>query len=62
MIHIGKNCRSEIASKIISTCKSMNYYKGLVQMQPNFHNARNVSQCDSMLIDDQANSNTYHYI
>ena len=62
MIHIGKNCKSRIVSKIISIDKSRDYYRGLVQVQPNYHNARNFSQCDMMLIGDKEVANTYHYI
>ena len=62
MIHIGKNCRSRIVSKIISIGKSRDYYRGLVQVKPNYHNARNVSQCDLMNISDQKAENSYHYI
>jgi len=62
MIHIGKNCRSRIVSKVIYIGKSRDYYKGLVQAQPNYHNSRKFSQCDLMLIDDQEVTNTYHYI
>ena len=62
MIHIGNNCRSRIVSKIISIGKSRDYYKGLVQVQPNYHNVRNFSQCDLMLISDQEAANTYHYM
>ena len=61
MIHIGKNCRSRIFYKIISIGKSRDYYRGLVQVKPNYHNARNFLQCDLMLIDDQEATNTYHY-
>ena len=43
MIHIGKNYRSRIVSKIISIGKSRDYYRGLVQVQQNYHNARNFS-------------------
>ena len=62
MIHIGKNCRSRIFYKIISIGKSRDYYRGLVKVQPNYHNARNFSQCDLMLIGDQEAANTYRYI
>jgi len=62
MIHIGKNCRSRIVSKGIAAGKSRNCYRGLVQVQPNADNARNFSQCDSMLIGDQAAANTYPYV
>ena len=62
MIHQGKNTRSRIVSKGISAGKSMNCYRGLVQIMPSAHGARNHSQCDSMLIGDQAGANTYPYI
>lgn len=62
MIHVGKNTRSRIVSKGISAGRSVNCYRGLVQVQPSAHNARNFSQCDSMLIGDQAGANTYPYI
>lgn len=62
MIHVGKNTRSRIVSKGISAGRSMNCYRGLVQVQPTAHNSRNFSQCDSMLIGDQAAANTYPYI
>jgi FeS assembly protein SufB len=62
MIHVGKNTRSRIVSKGISAGNSVNCYRGLVQVQPSAHNARNFSQCDSMLIGDQAGANTYPYI
>ncbi|GMH43856.1 hypothetical protein BSKO_11790 [Bryopsis sp. KO-2023] len=62
MIHVGKNTRSRIVSKGISAGKSVNAYRGLVQVQATAKNARNHSQCDSMLIGDQAGANTYPYI
>uniref|UniRef100_A0A0D6R7X3 Fe-S cluster assembly protein SufB n=1 Tax=Araucaria cunninghamii TaxID=56994 RepID=A0A0D6R7X3_ARACU len=62
MIHVGQNSKSRIVSKGISAGKSRNCYRGLVQVQPSAHNARNFSQCDSMLIGDQAAANTYPYI
>lgn len=62
MIHVGKNSRSRIVSKGISAGRSRNCYRGLVQVQPTARNARNFSQCDSMLIGDQAAANTYPYI
>lgn len=62
MIHIGKNTRSTIISKGISAGKSKNSYRGLVKMGPNAKNARNYSQCDSMLIGDKAEANTFPYI
>ena len=62
MIHVGNNSRSRIVSKGISAGKSRNCYRGLVQISPNAENARNFSQCDSMLIGDTAAANTYPYI
>ena len=62
MIHLGKNTRSRIVSKGISAGNSQNCYRGLVQMGNNAENARNYSQCDSMLIGDEAHANTYPYI
>ncbi len=62
MIHIGKNTRSTIISKGISAGQSQNSYRGLVKMGPNAHGARNYSQCDSMLIGDNAEANTFPYI
>ncbi|KAL0442923.1 UNVERIFIED_CONTAM: hypothetical protein Slati_2015000 [Sesamum latifolium] len=62
MIHKGKNTRSRIISKGISAGHSRNCYRGLVQVMSNADNARNSSQCDSMLIGDKAAANTYPYI
>ncbi|GFS29428.1 ATP binding cassette protein 1 [Actinidia rufa] len=62
MIHKGKNTRSRIISKGISAGNSRNCYRGLVQVQSRADNARNSSQCDSMLIGDNAAANTYPYI
>ena len=62
MIHIGKNTRSMIISKGISAGRSQNSYRGLVQVGPKAKGARNYSQCDSMLIGDTAEANTYPYI
>lgn len=62
MIHIGKNTRSTIISKGISAGKSKNSYRGLVKVGPKAIGARNYSQCDSMLIGDQAQANTFPYI
>lgn len=62
MVHVGKNTRSRIVSKGISAGNSVNAYRGLVQVQPTARGARNYSQCDSMLIGDQAGANTYPYI
>jgi Fe-S cluster assembly protein SufB len=62
MIHVGKNTRSTIISKGISAGKSSNSYRGLVKIGPNAKGARNYSQCDSMLIGDNAGANTFPYI
>lgn len=62
MIHIGKNTKSTIISKGISTGKSVNSYRGLVKVMPSAENARNYSQCDSMLVGDQCHANTYPYV
>ncbi len=62
MIHIGKNTRSTIVSKGISAGYSNNSYRGLVRIAPNAADARNYSQCDSMLIGDQSGANTFPYI
>jgi Fe-S cluster assembly protein SufB len=53
MIHIGKNTRSTIVSKGISCEESRNSYRGLVRIAPGADNARNFSQCDSMLVGDK---------
>jgi len=62
MIHIGKNTKSTIISKGISAGESKNSYRGLVKMGPKADGARNYSQCDSMLIGDRAEGNTFPYI
>ena len=62
MIHLGKNTRSTIISKGISAGKSNNAYRGLVQMGPKADNARNFTQCDSLLIGDQCGAHTFPYI
>ena len=62
MIHVGKNTRSTIISKGISAGKSTNSYRGLVKINPTAKGARNYSQCDSMLIGDNAQANTFPYI
>ncbi len=62
MIHIGKNTKSTIISKGISAGHSQNSYRGLVKMGPKADGARNYSQCDSMLVGDQAEANTFPYI
>ncbi len=62
MIHIGKNTKSSIVAKGISAGKSNNIYRGLVQINKSATGARNFTQCDSMLIGDKCNANTYPYI
>lgn len=62
MVHVGQNTRSRIISKGISAGKSKNSYRGLVKMGPKATGARNYSQCDSMLIGDSAQANTFPYI
>lgn len=62
MLHVGARTRSTIVSKGISAGNSSNSYRGLVQVGPKAHGARNYSQCDSMLIGDKAAANTFPYI
>ena len=62
MIHIGKGSRSTIISKGISAGHSNNTYRGLVRMLPSATNARNFTQCDSLLIGDQCGAHTVPYI
>jgi len=62
MVHIGRNTRSTIISKGISAGRSNNSYRGLVKIGPKASNARNYSQCDSMLIGDACGANTFPYI
>ena len=62
MIHIGKNTKSTIISKGISAGHSENTYRGLVQINKSAKNARNFTQCDSMLIGDTCDANTFPYI
>lgn len=62
MIHIGKNTRSRIVSKGISAGKSQNAYRGLVKVMPGADNARNHSQCDSLLLGDQCGAHTFPVI
>ncbi|MBN1516035.1 Fe-S cluster assembly protein SufB [Candidatus Sumerlaeota bacterium] len=62
MIHIGKNTKSTIISKGISAKNGNNTYRGLVQIGKNAENARNYSQCDSMLMGDQCGAHTFPYI
>ncbi len=62
MHHIGKNTRSRIISKGISAGEAQNAYRGLVQISPRAENARNHTQCDSMLIGDQCGAHAFPYI
>lgn len=62
MIHIGKNTKSTIISKGISAEESTNVYRGEVKVMPSALNARNFSQCDSMLIGNKSAANTFPYI
>ena len=62
MIHIGPDTTSRIVSKGISTDRSVNSYRGQVKIQPTAHNARNNSQCDSMLVGGSCSANTFPYV
>lgn len=62
MIHIGKNTSSTIISKGISAGNSQNSYRGLVQINASASNARNFSQCDSLLMTDRCGAHTFPYI
>ena len=62
MIHLGKNTRSRIVSKGISAGKSQNSYRGLVQVGKNTENARNHSQCDSLLLGSTCGAHTFPYV
>jgi Fe-S cluster assembly protein SufB len=62
MIHIGKNTKSRIVSKGISAGKSQNSYRGLVKIMKRAENARNYSQCDSLLMGDKCGAHTFPYI
>ena len=62
MIHIGKNSRSRIVSKGISAGKSQNSYRGLVQVMKRADNARNFSQCDSLLLGNLCGAHTFPYL
>lgn len=62
MIHIGKNTKSTIISKGISAGSSQNTYRGLVKILPGAHNARNFTQCDSMLIGSDSAAHTFPYV
>ncbi len=62
MIHIGKNTKSTIISKGISAGHSQNSYRGLVKIMPTATNARNFTQCDSMLIGANCGAHTFPYV
>lgn len=62
MIHLGKNTRSRIISKGISAGKSQNSYRGLVKVTSNADNARNFSQCDSLLLNSHCGAHTFPYM
>jgi Fe-S cluster assembly protein SufB len=62
MVHIGKNTRSTIISKGISAGKANNSYRGLVKILAGAENARNYTQCDSLLMGDRCGAHTYPYI
>ncbi len=62
MIHVGKNTRSTIISKGISAGRSQNTYRGLVKVGKNATNARNYTQCDSLLVGDKCGAHTFPYV
>lgn len=62
MVHIGKNTKSTIISKGIAAGHGHNAYRGLVRISPAAENARNYTQCDSMLLGDQCSAHTFPYI
>lgn len=62
MVHIGKNTKSRIVSKGISAGRSQNSYRGLVEVMKRAENARNFSQCDSLLMGDRCGAHTFPYI
>ena len=62
MIHIGKNTKSRIISKGVSAGQGQNSYRGLVKMMPRAENARNFSQCDSLLIGNRCGAHTFPYL
>jgi Fe-S cluster assembly protein SufB len=62
MIHIGRNTRSTIVSKGISAGRGQNAYRGLVKILAGAENARNYSQCDSLLIGDRCGAHTFPYV
>lgn len=62
MIHLGRNTRSTVISKGISAGKSQNSYRGLIQINRKAENARNFTQCDSLLMTDECGAHTFPYI
>ena len=62
MIHIGKNTKSRVVSKGVSAGRSQNSYRGQVEVMKRASNARNFSQCDSLLMGDQCGAHTFPYI
>lgn len=62
MVHLGKNTKSTIISKGISAAKGQNAYRGLVRVSPTADNARNFTQCDSLLLGDKCGAHTFPYI
>jgi Fe-S cluster assembly protein SufB len=62
MVHIGRNTKSTIVSKGISAGRGQNTYRGLVRVMPKAENARNYSQCDSLLLGDRCGAHTFPYI
>ena len=62
MIHVGPNTKSRIVSKGISSGNSKNTYRGQVKIGPKAYGSVNYSQCDSMLVGDKAQANTFPYI
>ena len=62
MIHIGRNTRSTVVSKGISSGRSQNSYRGLIRVAPTAENARNFTQCDSLLLSPDCGAHTFPYI
>jgi Fe-S cluster assembly protein SufB len=62
MVHIGKNTSSTIVSKGISAGRGQNTYRGLVRINKGAENARNYTQCDSLLMGDRCGAHTFPYI
>jgi len=62
MIHLGKNTKSTVVSKGISAGRGNNSYRGLIRVTSKAENARNFTQCDSLLIGDKCGAHTFPYI